>query len=71
MRDMEYALGDRVKLRSGGPVMVVNRRISHPLPWERNGDLECCWIAHGQARFGHFPAVALEPAPPVETQAEA
>ena len=43
-----FRVGDRVQLKSGGPIMTV-RKIYY---W--NGDIECNWFEYGTLREGTF-----------------
>lgn len=55
----KYKVGDKVKLKSGGPVMTVHQvSVTHP-PIYR-GNLRCQWFAGKKLEEGYFPEDSLE-----------
>jgi uncharacterized protein YodC (DUF2158 family) len=52
-----FKVGDKVKLKSGGPVMTVES-IS-------NGNVTCVWFAGSDAKYQAFPPATLEHFAPV------
>ncbi|AFM60230.1 MULTISPECIES: YodC family protein [Enterobacteriaceae] len=55
----KYKVGDKVKLRSGGPVMTV-QQISVPQPTMYRGTNRCQWFAGKKLEEGYFPDDSLE-----------
>ncbi|EHN8758651.1 YodC family protein [Klebsiella oxytoca] len=54
-----YNVGDKVRLKSGGPVMTVHELdVRHP-PIYR-GNMRCQWFAGKKLEEGYFPDESLE-----------
>jgi len=53
--NQKLKIGDRVQLKSGGPIMTVNNV-------EENGQIYCQWFAgeYDKAREGYFPSGSLQ-----------
>ncbi|MFP1728014.1 YodC family protein [Lonsdalea quercina] len=57
----KYKVGDKVKLKSGGPVMTVHAiNVQHVAQY--NGNLRCQWFAGKKLEEGYFPDESLEEA---------
>ncbi|EKN3948530.1 YodC family protein [Yersinia enterocolitica] len=55
----KYKVGDKVKLRSGGPVMTVHQiSVVHPAIYR--GNHRCQWFAGKKLEEGYFPDDSLE-----------
>jgi uncharacterized protein YodC (DUF2158 family) len=53
----QYAVGDKVKLKSGGPIMTVDS------PARSEGDsVHCQWFSGSKLQSGFFNPKTLEPA---------
>lgn len=59
-----FAKGDQVVLKSGGPVMTVEKPISSTTTGFFNGNYRCQWFAGKKLDSGNFPEESLEKAPP-------
>jgi len=49
---MNFAIGDMVLLKSGGPVMTIEQFV--------DGQVLCSWFVGGERSIGKFAAAALE-----------
>ena len=57
----KYKIGDKVKLKSGGPVMTVHQTsVEHPPRYQ--GNYRCQWFAGKKLEEGYFPENSLEEA---------
>jgi uncharacterized protein YodC (DUF2158 family) len=58
---MEIKIGDKVKLRSGGSVMIATLVVGDPppWPWPRPG-VECQWLVHDVLQMAVFDPASLE-----------
>lgn len=57
----KYKIGDKVKLKSGGPIMTVhNTSVSNPIQYR--GNLRCQWFAGKKLEEGYFPEDSVEEA---------
>lgn len=54
-----YNVGDKVRLKSGGPVMTVHET-DVPRPVQYRGNLRCQWFAGKKLEEGYFPDESLE-----------
>jgi uncharacterized protein YodC (DUF2158 family) len=75
MADAVYKVGDKVKLKSGGPTMTV-QEVTHPFPGMqeliRGGNpkseigvtCRCQWFVKEKLVSGEFPEESLQPASP-------
>lgn len=54
---MEYAVGDTVRLKSGGPEMTVVNVFTNEKGVLR---VECAWFLGDEPKSHTFPAMALE-----------
>ncbi|MDN4134049.1 YodC family protein [Pantoea ananatis] len=59
MKVSKYKIGDKVKLKSGGPVMTVHQVSVHN-PIQYRGNLRCQWFAGKKLEEGYFPEESLE-----------
>ena len=57
----KYQIGDKVKLKSGGPVMTVHQ-VGVTYPQQYKGNLRCQWFAGKKLEEGYFPEASLEDA---------
>ncbi|WP_368763562.1 YodC family protein [Klebsiella variicola] len=57
----KYQIGDKVKLKSGVPVMTVHQVNVHN-PIQYRGNLRCQWFAGKKLEEGYFPDESLEDA---------
>lgn len=62
--DQKFSTGDRVRLKVGGPVMIV-RGINE------NGDVVCYWFENERPRSLECPESLLDPAERMDSQADA
>jgi len=51
--NQEFKTGDKVQLKSGGPIMTVNNI-------GKNGEIYCLWFAGDKYEKGHFPPGSLQ-----------
>jgi uncharacterized protein YodC (DUF2158 family) len=53
---------DKVKLRSGGPVMIATLVVGGPPPWPQtgHGSVECQWLVQDVLQTGVFDPAALD-----------
>ena len=59
MEVSKYTKGDKVKLKSGGPVMTVHEvEVNSPMLYR--GNLRCQWFAGKKLEEGYFPEESLE-----------
>ena len=60
-RAMEFNVGDKVKLRSGGPVMIVSLVVGDPppWPWPKSGG-ECQWLVQDELKSAVFDPETLD-----------
>lgn len=56
-----YNVGDKVRLKSGGPVMTVHELDVHQ-PHLYRGNMRCQWFAGKKLEEGYFPSGSLEAA---------
>ena len=56
----KYKIGDKVKLKSGGPVMTVHE--TNVIIAKYRGNLRCQWFAGKKLEEGYFPDESLEEA---------
>lgn len=56
----KYKVGDKVKLKSGGPVMTVHETNVNITKYR--GNLRCQWFAGKKLEEGYFPDESLEEA---------
>lgn len=55
----KYNIGDKVRLKSGGPVMTVHELdVNHPVTYR--GNMRCQWFAGKKLEEGYFPDESLE-----------
>ncbi|MBJ9570644.1 YodC family protein [Citrobacter braakii] len=55
----KYNRGDKVRLKSGGPVMTVHE-VGVTFPRQYAGNLRCQWFAGKKLEEGFFPDESLE-----------
>jgi uncharacterized protein YodC (DUF2158 family) len=57
---MEIKVGDKVKLRSGGPVMIVSLVVGDPPPWPwQKAAVECQWFIQDALKVAVFDPATL------------
>ena len=59
---MEIKVGDKVKLRSGGAVMIVSLVVGDPPPcwsWQKAA-VECQWLVHDELQTAVFDPAILD-----------
>lgn len=59
---MEFKVGDKVRTRSGGPAMTVERWEEGAFYWEDAG-WRCCWFVQDALRRARFKPEVLELVP--------
>jgi len=59
---MEIKVGDKVKLHSGGPVMIATLVVGDPppWPWPRPGGVECQWFVQDVLQTAVFDSASLD-----------
>jgi uncharacterized protein YodC (DUF2158 family) len=59
---MEINIGDKVKLHSGGRVMIVSLVVGEPAPWPwpRSGGVECEWFVQDVLQTAVFDPASLD-----------
>jgi uncharacterized protein YodC (DUF2158 family) len=61
---MEIKVGDKVKLRSGGPVMIATLVVGDPPPWPwpqtGHGSVECQWLVRDVLQTAFFDPASLD-----------
>jgi uncharacterized protein YodC (DUF2158 family) len=59
---MEIKVGDKVKLRSVGPVMIVSLVVGDPppWPWPKSGGVECQWLVQDELKSAVFGPGTLD-----------
>ena len=56
------AVGDKVKLRGGGRVMIVSLVVGYPppWPWPSSGGVECQWFIQDDLQTAVFNSATLD-----------
>ena len=59
---MEFRVGDKVKLRGGGRVMIVSLVVGDPppWPWPSPGGVECQWFIQDDLQTAVFDPATLD-----------
>jgi uncharacterized protein YodC (DUF2158 family) len=59
---MEFRVGDKVKLRGGGRVMIVSLVVGDPppWPWPSSGGVECQWFIQDDLQTAVFDPATLD-----------
>ena len=58
---MEIKVGDKVKLRSGGPVMIATLVVGDPSPWPwPRPAVECQWFVQDVLQAAVFDPASLD-----------